>query len=299
MLDRNSCPITASTRLTEKASAPYGSGLLGEWAAQRKQRERLAEQRYAILHNPAIDFYFQRAVFDQGEEVQRRQAIAERRAEVRLLGLSDLAHKAEDAMLVRLLHPDARPRVLDYGMGEGHWAVMARAYGAEVWGTDVDPRSERVAGESGVRFAADVAALEDGAFDFINADQVFEHLPDPLGVIRLLAAKLRSGGHCKISTPSDGGIEAKLARLNRGGYALETFKREFHALAPLSHINLFTAASLRALAAAAGLESFRVPLRTCYAVMTGFHSARQLNRNLYNPFKRHRARGTWQFFRKP
>ena len=99
MLDRNSCPITASTRLTEKASAPYGSGLLGEWAAQRKQRERLAEQRYAILHNPAIDFYFQRAVFDQGEEVQRRQAIAERRAEVRLLGLSDLAHKAEDALV--------------------------------------------------------------------------------------------------------------------------------------------------------------------------------------------------------
>ncbi len=299
MFDRNSCPITASAQLIEKASAPYGAGLLGEWAAQRKQRERLAEQRYVILHNPEIDFYFQRAVFDQGEEVRRRQAIDERRVEVRLLGLSELAHKAEDAMLVRLLHPDGRPRVLDYGMGDGHWAEMARAYDSEVWGTDVDPRSERVAAESGVQFVADVAVLEDGSFDFINADQVFEHLPDPLGVLRVLAAKLRRGGHLKISTPADRGIEAKLARLNSGGYELDDFKREFHALATLSHINLFTATSLRALAAAAGLENFRVPLRTCYAVMTGFHSARQFNRNLYNPLKRHRARGTWQFFRKP
>ena len=299
MFDRNACPITGSTHLLEKASAPYDSGLLGDWAAQRKQRERLAERRYVILHNPGIDFYFQRSVFDQEEEVQRREGIAGKRLETRQLELSDLAHKAEDAMLVRLLHLAGRPRVLDYGMGEGHWAVMARAYGSEVWGTDVDPRSKRVAEESGVRFAADPAELGDASFDFINADQVFEHLPDPLGVLRVLAAKLVRGGHLKISTPEDAGIEAKLARLRDGGYALDAFKREFHALSPLSHINLFTPASLRALAAAAGLEPFRVPLKTCYAVMTGFHSARQLNRNLYNPIKRHRARGTWQFFRKP
>ncbi|MDQ3622223.1 MAG: hypothetical protein M3463_07010, partial [Verrucomicrobiota bacterium] len=126
MFDRNSCPITGSTQLIEKANVPYRSELLGEWATQRKQ---LAEERYVILHNPAIDFYFQRSVLDQYQEVQRRRAMAERRVEVRLLGLSDLAHKAEDAMLVRLLYPSVRPRVLDYGMGEGLWAVMARAYG--------------------------------------------------------------------------------------------------------------------------------------------------------------------------
>ncbi|MDQ3622342.1 MAG: class I SAM-dependent methyltransferase, partial [Verrucomicrobiota bacterium] len=173
------------------------------------------------------------------------------------------------------------------------------AYGSEVWGTDIDPRSARVAAESGVQFVADVAAVEDGYFDFINADQVFEHLADPVGVIRVLAAKLRRGGHLKTSTPADRRIEAKLARLNSGGYSLQLFKRDFHALSPLSHINLFSATSLGALAAAARLESFRVPLQMCYAVMTGFHSARQLNRNLYNPLKRYSARGTWQFFRKP
>ncbi len=299
MFDRTACPITHTAALVEKANAPYDGGLLGEWATKRGQSARLAGQRYVVMHNAEIDFYFQRSVFDQAEEIERRRGIAERRPEVRVSGLSDLAHKAEDAMLVRLLQPEGRPRVFDYGMGEGHWIVMARAYGAEAWGSDVDPRAETVAAESGVRFVADPATLEDGYFDFINADQVFEHLPDPLGVVRVLAAKLRPRGYLKISTPADLKIEAKLERLRGGGYALDAFQREFHALSPLSHINLFTARSLRALATAAGLESVRIPLRTCYALMTGFHSARQLNRNLYNPFKRHRALGTWQFFRKP
>ena len=299
MFDRTACPITRTTTLVEKASAPYDAGLLGAWATRRKQRERLAGQRFVVLHNPAIDFYFQRSVFDQAEEIERRQGIAGRRSEVRVLSLSDLAHKAEDAMLVRLLQPEGRPRVFDYGMGEGHWIRMAAAYDAEAWGSDVDPRSATVAAHSGVRFVADPATLPEGYFDFINADQVFEHLPDPLGVLRVLAARLRPGGTLKISTPADRQIETRLARFRASGYALETFQTEFHALAPLSHINLFTATSLRALASAAGLESMRLPLRTAYALMTGFHSARQLNRNLYNPLKRHRALGTWQYFRKP
>lgn len=299
MFDRTACPITRTVSLVEKASSPYDLGLLGEWAARRNQADRLAGRRYVVLHNPAIDFYFQRSVFEQSEEVERRQGIAERRAEIRALSLSDLAHKAEDAILVRLLQPEARPRVFDYGMGEGHWIVMARAYGSEAWGSDVDPRAEIVAAESGVRFVADPAALPEAYFDFINADQVFEHLPDPLGVLRVLAAKLRPGGYLKISTPADRKIEAKLERFRTDGYALDVFQREFHALSPLSHINLFTARALRALAAATCLKSIRIPLRTLYSLMTGFHSARQLNRNLYNPIKRHRALGTWQFFRKP
>ncbi len=299
MLDRIECPITASPAVVERIDLPYDSALLGEWSAQRKQTDRLAHKRFTICHNPAIDFYFQRSVFDQGEEIERRQGIADRRTEERLPALSELCHKAEDAMLIRLLHPNIRPKVLDYGMGEGHWAIMAKAYGSDVWGTDVDPHSAQIAARSGIGFVTDLAALPDNSFDFINADQVFEHLPDPLGTLRQLVTKLRSGGHVKLSTPADLKIEEKLARLGRGGYALDEFKREFHALAPLSHINLFTATSLRALASAAGLNHFRVPLRTCYAVMSGFHSGRQINRNLYNPLKRYRARGTWQFFKKP
>ena len=203
-------------------------------------------------------------------------------------------------MLIRLLHPgeERRPRVLDYGMGSGDWPLMAKAYGSEVWGTDVDPRSAQAAAESGIRYG-ELETMPDGYFDFINADQVFEHLPDPLTTIKALASKLAPGGHLKLSTPADELIEPKIARLASGGYTLETFKKEFHALSLLSHINLFSASAMHALAQAAGLEPFQVPLKIAYATVTGFHSLRQLNRNFYNPWKRHRARSTWQFFVKP
>lgn len=202
-------------------------------------------------------------------------------------------------MLIRLLHPDEkrRPRVLDYGMGSGEWPLMARAYGSEVWGTDVDPRSARAAAESGIRFG-ELESMPDGYFDFINADQVFEHLPDPLGTLQALCGKLAPGGHVKLSTPADEYIEQRIARLQAGRYTLAAFKEEFHALSPLSHINLYSAEAMQALGKAAGLEPFQLPLKTAYSTVTGFHSLRQINRNVYNPWKRHRARGTWQFFVK-
>jgi SAM-dependent methyltransferase len=300
MFQRLTCPITQSSDLVTKIELPYASGLLGPWTAERRQQGLLSDCSFVILHNPAIEFYFQRWVFDQEDEVKRRENIAARSANLKpkLYSLTELSHKAEDAITIRLLFPelDRPPRVLDYGMATGEWLLMARAYGAEAWGTDIDPRAAIAAAQSGLGYAAE-HELPDGYFDFINADQVFEHLPDPLATISDLARKLATGGFLKLSTPGDDGIERKLGRLRKGDYTLTTFKQEFSALAPLSHINLFTAKSLTALAAKAGLESYRLPLKTTYAAMTGFHSARQLNRNLYSPFKRHMAAQTWQYFR--
>lgn len=306
MLTRSACPVTGETALLEeKVRLPYDSGFLGTWTAKRKWGKLLAGRDYRIWHHPGIDFYFQESVFDDEEEAVRREKIASRLAaqptgEPRGLSLTELSHKAEDALLIRLLHPDKpRPRVFDFGMATGEWSLMAKAYGAEVWGTDLDPRSPQACEEHGLRFVTLEEAPE-GYFDFINADQVFEHLPRPLEIGRILAAKLAPGGILKLTTPSDRKAEAKLARLREGGYAdLPEFERDFFPLSPLSHINLYSADSLVELGRRLGLESMRVPLRKCYATMTGFLSARQWNRNLYNPLKRHLAKGTWQFFRKP
>ncbi|MEZ5430290.1 MAG: class I SAM-dependent methyltransferase [Verrucomicrobiales bacterium] len=185
--------------------------------------------------------------------------------------LTELSHKAEDAMLIRLLHPGKScPKVFDFGMATGEWALMAKAYGSEVWGTDLDPRAPDACAAHGIRFTTLEEAPE-GGFDFINADQVFEHLPQPLEIGRILANKLAPGGILKLTTPRDRRIEAKLERLKQGGYDdLAVFEREFFPLSPLSHINLFTARSLIELGERLGLEPFRVPLRQCYATMTAF-----------------------------
>src|SRR4051812_23909352 len=114
MLTRLRCPITQGEDLQTDLDLPFDSGVLGQWAAERGHKERLAKARFVILQNRAIGFRFQSLVFDQGEEVQRREGIAEKMAAIpaKLYSLTELAHRAEDAMLIRLLagELDRRPR---------------------------------------------------------------------------------------------------------------------------------------------------------------------------------------------
>jgi SAM-dependent methyltransferase len=212
--------------------------------------------------------------------------------------LTELAHLAEDAIHIRLLMPEGRPKVLDFGMNRGDWAAMSGAFGCEIWGTDIDAAAAVAAKERGVRFVG-FDELAPAAFDFINADQVFEHLTDPVTVLSKLERSLRPGGWLKLSTPGDRRMEAKLARARAGGYDEAEWRREFDSLAPLMHVNLFERRSLVALGMEVGLEPYRLPLRIAYAAMVLFHTSRQWNRNLVNPWKRWRGKGTWQYFRKP
>jgi SAM-dependent methyltransferase len=183
-------------------------------------------------------------------------------------------------------------------MGDGTWALMAKAFGADVTGFDIDPRSLLFARANNIAFS-EVDALEDGSFDFLNADQVFEHLCNPLEVLKSLVRKVAPGGFVKISTPHSKGIKSKLKGLECGAYQdLRAFEGAFDEISPLIHINLFSARSLKALGRAAGLKPFTVPLGLSYGAMVGFHTLRQISRNLYYPWKRHRARKCWQYFEK-
>lgn len=301
MLVRESCPITGSTNLVRKVDIPFSVGVIAEWVRPRGRARQLEGLNYTVYFNPEVDFYFQRIVFsEQEEEIRRRQLASTNSSSAeRVATLNDLCHKAEDAILIRLLFRNkGRPRVLDFGMGGGEWALLAKAFGAEVWGTDIDPRSQIAANSFGIQFSNPVD-LPDNFFDFINGDQVFEHLVDPLKWISCLVRKLVPGGHLKLSTPHDNRIENKFRRLAEGEYTeVKHFSEDFRALIPLHHINLFSRTSLIALARRAGLVHYQIPLPLSYAAIVGFHSLRQLNRNAYNPLKRHLARKTWQYFVK-
>jgi len=302
MLSRIHCPITGATDCRDLVRVPYDQGFLGTWSRKRGWIEELAGQDFAIRYSPGIDFYFQQNVLEDSEEASRRERLAGKLAKEpvkKAYSLAELSHKAEDALLIRLLHPGKdHPKVFDFGMATGEWLLLAKGYGAEVWGTDLDPRAIEASQAHGIRFTT-LEDAPDGFFDFINADQVFEHLPEPLRIGQILAQKLAPGGILKLTTPGDPEIQPKLERLGRGGYDdLKVFEREFFPLAPLSHVNLYTARSLRELGTQLGLTPYQIPLGMSYGAMTGFFSARQLNRNLIHPWKRHLAQGTWQFFVK-
>lgn len=47
-------------------------------------------------------------------------------------------------------------------------------------------------------------------FDFINTEQVFEHIPKPLETLRYLKKALKTNGVLKISVPTANDIEQRL-----------------------------------------------------------------------------------------
>lgn len=277
----------------------YADDLLKDWVGRSPIDQELQSLSYVILKCPSCHLYFQELVCDPHETLKiysiRNYTAGCGNNQSR--NLVQLAHMAEEAMLVRSLFPAHRPRVLDFGMGQGHWAAMAQAYDCEVWGTDINPGSQEIARARAISFCQ-IGDLPREYFDFINADQVLEHLVDPLEVLQQLASSLKPGSIIKISTPGDRRIDQKIHGAKQRKLSAADFRKSFDVLAPLYHLNLFAKESLLVLAQQFGLSPFRVPLSLSYSTMTLFNSLRQLNRNLYQPFKRWRSPGTWQFFKK-
>jgi 2-polyprenyl-3-methyl-5-hydroxy-6-metoxy-1,4-benzoquinol methylase len=177
----------------------------------------------------------------------------------------------------------ASVKVLDFGMGWGEWASMARAFGCEVYGAELSTERLAYAHSIGIP-TLDWQEIATQRFHFINTEQVFEHLVEPLGIIRHLAGSLEENGLLKISVP-----DARTA-LRRAAHA-----RNFGSLSaaaivpiqPLEHINCFEYRTLVRLAADAGLRPMRPSLRLLYNASSGWLHPRQAARLLLRPLYRH------------
>jgi predicted SAM-dependent methyltransferase len=90
----------------------------------------------------------------------------------------------------------------------------------------------------------------DGHFDFINTDQVFEHLTHPLQIGEQLVDLLQPGGVLKIFVPD---ADSTLRQIRAGKW-----RPSKDALHPLEHVNGFNRRSLERFAGRLGLAPVRV-----------------------------------------
>jgi len=140
---------------------------------------------------------------------------------------------------------EVRAKSLDYGMGWGHWAIMALAFGFDSYGTELSPDRIEFAKQRGVKVIDDLEAMEPESFRVINADQVMEHIPDPNRAFGQLSRLLTKGGIMHVAVP-DGTKDA--ASLDDGSW-----KPKKSATQLLEHINAFTPQTLMAMAQRNGL----------------------------------------------
>ncbi len=251
--ERTRCPACGGGDVADHVSLPLADGeawiFLERYYEGRVSREMLGDGRYVIdgcrdcglhfqrhaLDGPGMEYLYEVAIAPEASLAKREQA-----------GPAYFAGLVRNAGQVATLVPSARARdvrVLDFGMGWGHWAAAAKALGHTVYGAEISPRRIAFAASLGVP-AVDLGELEAHAFDYIHAEQVFEHLAEPDAMLAVLVRLLRPGGVIRIAVPDGEVTSAKL----QSGWRVA--KDELH---PLEHLNAYTRRSLDGLAGRHGL----------------------------------------------
>jgi SAM-dependent methyltransferase len=168
-------------------------------------------------------------------------------------------------------------RLLDFGMGWGKWARMATAFGCDCYGTEISRSRIDYAKLYGIK-VIDLSAEYFGFFDFINVDQVLEHVREPREIIASFKKFLKSGGLLRISVPDGWDIKKRLAIMDWN--AQRWTSNSLHKVSPLEHINCFNNSVLMEMASRAGYEFIDMPkklklLSCAYDLPYGFSLSRK------------------------
>jgi SAM-dependent methyltransferase len=98
-------------------------------------------------------------------------------------------------------------KVLDIGCGSCVSLLEVRNLGGEAWGIETDPNVRVIADHFGLK--VHIGSIHDNPFpgedfDLIVLNQVIEHVPDPIALLKLVRDRLRSGGRVMLATPNSG-----------------------------------------------------------------------------------------------
>ncbi len=142
---------------------------------------------------------------------------------------------------------DGRGRsILDFGCHSGEKLLRWYRSGWDVAGIDLNEEAITLARQrlpEAKFWCGDLLNLDiPERFDFIRADNVVEHLLDPLPYLRVLHRLLKSGGRMRVFVPNGQGFSARMV----GRYSYVHWM-------PF-HVNLFSAATLREALEKAGFQ---------------------------------------------
>jgi 2-polyprenyl-3-methyl-5-hydroxy-6-metoxy-1,4-benzoquinol methylase len=155
--------------------------------------------------------------------------------------------------------------LLDFGMGWGNWTQIAKDIGCDIYGTELSADRMEYARSNGIK-AITWDEIPQYRFDFINTEQVFEHLSEPLKTLQYLKSALKTEGILKVSVPTANNIRDRLKIMD--WKAPRGTRNSLIPVAPLEHINFFTRKSLLKMAEEAGMKEVVIPMRLHYKYIT-------------------------------
>jgi 2-polyprenyl-3-methyl-5-hydroxy-6-metoxy-1,4-benzoquinol methylase len=303
--ERKACPGCEFGESTSLFRAPFTDARMQRFL-ERKFRDPLkilefvGSANYELRKCDRCGLIYQRNVLtDEYSQLLYGKWLLEGDAEPELskekLAPSEHALYANELFLVGRFfgRPHHLVRLLDYGLGRGWWCRMATALGFEAVGTDLAPALVADARARGIA-AIDIQELEFERFDFINTEQVLEHVTRPLDVLRQLRKSLKPGGVIKVSVPNGRGIERRIPLMDWA--APRTDRRYLMPATPLIHVNTFTQESIQAMGRAAGLSAVTWPVHWEYSLIDTTR-ATALIKSALRPLYRRAFRTTYVFLR--
>lgn len=195
------------------------------------------------------------------------------------------ARHAEEVMrlIAYLNKKPSELTVLDFGMGWGKWCQMMRGFGCEVYGSELSETRIEYGKANGVKVIS-TEEVSKYRFNVINAEQVFEHIAEPLEVLCYLSKSLEKNGLIKIGVPNGGDIKRRLRNMDWG--APKGSRNSLNAVSPLEHINCYNRASIIRMADIAGLERVNIPLCIEYAYTINWKLVTPAIKNIVRPLYR-------------
>ena len=147
--------------------------------------------------------------------------------------------------------------VLDFGMGWGSYCKQLLSLDMNVFGAELSEKRITNAKKYGIQVLnwEEIPKMD---LDFINTDDVFEHIVQPNLLLNHLVKGLKKGGVIKISVPN--GIVYSKAIKAMNWSAERGAELNLNGVSPLEHINCFFPDSLRELAKSNGLSEISISI---------------------------------------
>ncbi len=254
MISRDNCQICNNQHpqslLKRNVQDSSVKDFLQNYYKNRIDLSLLSDWDYEILKCNNCGFIWQKNILgDELSDVLYNQWISPEESlnKVKNKPINNYLNYTSEMAVIKDLFPNKLPhqiKILDYGMGWGAWALMAQAFGYDVYGLEVADSRIQYAQEKGIK-VINPQDLKNHKFDYINSYHVFEHIDQPLENLKKLNDILEDQGVINLTVPNGLFIERKLN---------ENFKAAKNALHPLEHINCFKPSVFRAMAGRAGFN---------------------------------------------